>query len=272
MNTKTLRALSTIAILFVSLGVMAQHTTRILAIGNSFSRDAIEQNLWDLANANGEKSIIGNLYIGGCPIVTHVENSRSDSAAYVYRKIGTDGVRVETPAKRLSDALAEEPWDIVTVQQASYDSGNYESFALLSELVAYVRARVPSTTKILFHQTWAYAQNSTHGGFKRYNNDQMTMYNAICDCAKRAVKDYGLDGWIPAGTAIQYGRATALGDNLNCDGHHLNGVGKYIAACTWYEYIFHRSVVGNRFAGEANATEKKLAQKSAHKAVKRSRK
>lgn len=40
-------------------------TLRILSIGNSFSEDAVEQNLADLARADGRCAIIGNLYIGG---------------------------------------------------------------------------------------------------------------------------------------------------------------------------------------------------------------
>ena len=37
---------------------------RILAIGNSFSQDAVEQYLYELFDAAGIKVIIGNMYIG----------------------------------------------------------------------------------------------------------------------------------------------------------------------------------------------------------------
>ena len=46
---------------------------KILAIGNSFSADAVEQELYGLFAAEGKKVIIGNLYIGGCPLATHAE-------------------------------------------------------------------------------------------------------------------------------------------------------------------------------------------------------
>ena len=39
---------------------------RILAIGNSFSQDAIENYLHQLAEASGKQTIIANMYIGGC--------------------------------------------------------------------------------------------------------------------------------------------------------------------------------------------------------------
>lgn len=273
MKTSFLRKTVIAAMMILSISAAAQEKVmKILAVGNSFSRDAVEQYLWDLADADGKKCIIGNLYIGGCPISRHVDNARNDAPAYEYRKIGTDGIRVQTDNKRLDEALREEQWDIVTVQQASYDSGNYDSFSLLPELVAYIRARVPSYTKVLFHQTWAYAQTSDHSGFKRYGNNQMTMYRAISECSARAARENELQGIIPAGTAIQIARSTELGDNLNADGYHLDHlVGRYIAACTWYEYIFKNNVKGNRFAPAGmTKKQKRLSQKSAHAACRKS--
>ena len=39
---------------------------KVLAIGNSFSQDAVEQYLYELAAAQGDSLVIGNAYIGGC--------------------------------------------------------------------------------------------------------------------------------------------------------------------------------------------------------------
>lgn len=246
----------------------AGDVVKILAIGNSFSRDAIEQNLWELADADGQEVVIGNMYIPGCPIDLHAENAKSDACTYEFVKINKEGKKTRKDSVSLDYALRNENWDIVTVQQASYSSGQYESYARLSELIEYVRMRVHYNTKILFHETWAYAANSTHQGFKRYGNDQLTMYKAIAKCAEQAVADNGLQGVIPSGDAIQAARATSLGDNLNIDGHHLNEKGKYIAACTWYETIFGRDVRKNTYRNAAlTPKEQKKAQKAAHKAA-----
>ena len=43
---------------FVLMGANAAKVVKILAIGNSFSEDAIEQNLHELADADGVKTII----------------------------------------------------------------------------------------------------------------------------------------------------------------------------------------------------------------------
>ena len=54
-------------------------TVRILAIGNSFSEDAVEEHLYNLAKEEGVPVIIGNMYIGGCPLERHVNNARKDA-------------------------------------------------------------------------------------------------------------------------------------------------------------------------------------------------
>lgn len=44
---------------------------------------------------------------------------------------------------------------------------------------------------------------------------------------------------IPAGTAIQNGRTSAIGDKFCQDGYHLNrDIGRFAVACTWYEFVF----------------------------------
>lgn len=75
--------------------VCAAKTVRILAIGNSFSQDAVEQYLHELAEAEGISTIIGNMFIGGCSLERHVKNARDNAPAYAYRKIGTDGKKRE---------------------------------------------------------------------------------------------------------------------------------------------------------------------------------
>ena len=50
--------------------VAANDTIRILCIGNSFSWDAVEQELAPLCEAGKQPIIIGNLYYGGCSLET----------------------------------------------------------------------------------------------------------------------------------------------------------------------------------------------------------
>lgn len=253
-------------------GVYAQQkTVRILAIGNSFSQDAVEQYLHELAEAEGISTIIGNMFIGGCSLERHVKNARDNAPAYAYRKIGTDGKKREKGKMSLEAVLADEAWDYVSLQQASPFSGMYETYeASLPELIEYVKARLPKKTKLMLHQTWAYASTSKHSGFKNYNCNQLTMYQAIADAVKKAAKANKIKIVIPSGTAIQNARTSFIGDHLNRDGYHLDvKIGRYTAACTWFERIFKHNVVGNPYTPEGlDEARKAVAQKAAHAAVK----
>ena len=259
-------------LLLLAGGAYAQQkTVRILAIGNSFSQDAVEQYLHELAEAEGISTIIGNMFIGGCSLERHVKNARDNAPAYAYRKIGTDGKKREKGKMSLETVLADEDWDYVSLQQASPFSGMYETYeASLPELIEYVKARLPKKTKLMLHQTWAYASTSKHSGFKNYNCNQLTMYQAIANAVKKAAKANKIKIVIPSGTAIQNARTSFIGDHLNRDGYHLDvKVGRYIAACTWFERIFKHNVVGNPYAPEGlDEARKAVAQKAAHAAVK----
>ena len=259
-------------LLLLAGGVYAQQkTVRILAIGNSFSQDAVEQYLHELAEAEGISTIIGNMFIGGCSLERHVKNARDNAPAYAYRKIGTDGKKREKGKMSLEAVLADEDWDYVSLQQASPFSGMYETYeASLPELIEYVKARLPKKTKLMLHQTWAYASTSKHSGFKNYNCNQLTMYQAITDAVKKAAKVNKIKIVIPSGTAIQNARTSFIGDHLNRDGYHLDvKIGRYTAACTWFERIFKHNVVGNPYAPEGlDEVRKAVAQKAAHAAVK----
>lgn len=213
---------------------------KILAIGNSFSVDALEQDLHDIVSDAGKEIVIGNLYIGGCSIDRHFKNLTDDIADYSYRKIGVDGVVDTIPNCTLTLAIADEEWDFITFQQASHDSGEYHTFSNLPALIAGVRELAGPKPVFLWHMTWAYSPDSSHDGFKRYGNDQAAMYRAIVECAKRALQDNPeLKGVIPVGTAIQDARTSSLGPDLTRDGYHLDlQTGRYIAACTWFDALF----------------------------------
>lgn len=274
---KTLRFVLVALFCLVSVAMNAQtdKVIKILTIGNSFSEDAVEQHLHDIAKADGVKVIIGNMYIGGCSLERHLNNAKDNKAAYKYRKIGLDGKKVETKSFTLQAALADEQWDYVSFQQNSGRSGQYDTWmASLPQLMKYVRTKVPKKAKMVIHQTWAYDKTSKHKDFKNYNNDQDLMFNSIVDAVNRVAKELGVKVIVPSGTAVQNARTTPLGECITRDGYHLHKTyGRYVAACTWYEKIFKRNVVGNTYLPQNMTPEQQIAaQKSAHAAVKKPKK
>ena len=246
---------------------------KILAIGNSFSEDAIEHYLFGLAKAGGYKVIIGNLYVGGAPLALHWKNAKADNAAYEYRKIAIDGKKERFPKTSIAKALADEKWDYISFQQSSPNSGLYETYVEpLPLLFDYVKQRaINPKVKYVYHQTWAYAQNSTHKGFANYDKDQMKMYSDIVTTTKKAWKLASFSLLVPTGTAIQNARTSFIGDNMCRDGYHLNlYIGRYTASCVWYEAVFKESVIGNSYRPDKVTQREALAgQAAAHKAIKR---
>lgn len=239
---------------------------RILAIGNSFSQDAVEQYLWDLFGAAGQEVVIGNLYIGGCTLERHAAHAASGQADYAYRKV-VDGVRTEETGWTLAQGLADEPWDYVSLQQASGSSGIYSTYTpYLAELVDYVKARTSAGVKVAFHETWAYAATSDHTEFPKYGSDQQTMYAAIVEAVQQAVREHGIGTVIPSGTAIQNARTSYLGDSFNRDGYHLETTyGRYTAACTWFETLSGIPATDARwFPASIDAATADLCRTAAH--------
>ena len=215
---------------------------KVLAIGNSFSMD----NMWhleDLARSEGYTDVkLGILYIGGSSLETNWKNADGDLAKYRYY-YNYDANWEDTGGQNfpISQALAEQDWDIVTLQQASGNSGQDNTFEpYLANLIDYVQKNEPGA-KIVWNMTWAYAQDSTHSSFPNYDNDQMTMYNAIIGAVENVVVPYvtagQIDKIIPCGTAVQNARTSFVGDKFNRDGYHLNILGRILTACTWYSVL-----------------------------------
>lgn len=256
-----------------TLSVSAQEKIlKVLAIGNSFSEDGIENYLYDLAKADGQQIIIGNMYIGGASIELHVKNSREDKASYSYRKVGLDGKKMTTKDVSISHAIADEDWDYISLQQASPFSGQHTVIMKdLPELIRYVNSLKKPHTKLLYHQTWAYQQDSDHKGFANYDKSQEKMYASIVDATKKISKMKDFDLVVPAGTAIQNARTSSQGDTYTRDGYHLElNFGRFTAACTWYEKLLGKDVRKNSYKPE-QVTDKqaKIAKQAAHKAVKK---
>lgn len=246
-------------------------TLRLLCIGNSFSLDAVDQNLHDIALADGKVFIIGNMYIGGCTLERHHKNMTEDLPAYRYDKVSADGKLIYTRNFRLSDAFADEKWDAVTLQQQSIRAALPETFEpYLEELVSYIKANTGDNVRLMWHQTWAYAKNSCNKQFaEKFDRSQKRMYEDIMAASRMVCEKYGFEV-IPCGTAVQNLRTSAERENLTRDGYHLSlTVGRYTAAATFYEVLSRgRSVVGNSYRPAALAAFRlPSAQNAAHFAV-----
>ena len=268
MTLRRYSLLSLILLLLLAIPLLsAAKVVKVLAIGNSFSQDAVEQYLWELANAQGDSLIIGNAYIGGCSIDRHYSNLKTGKSDYEYRKV-VDGVRSNKKQTDLKSIIRDEQWDLITLQQASALSGQPQSYASLGQLLRLVQSYTTNLhVRFAWHMTWAYADSCNHKGFAYYGHDQRRMYNAITSTIQQVLPAVGITSIIPSGTAIQLVRYR-LGDILTRDGFHLSyTLGRYTAACTWCEFLTGHIVDGNTYRPETISEEEaQVCQQEAHEA------
>ena len=215
----------------------------ILAIGNSFSRDATAY-LHGVCENLGIPVHVVNLYIGGCPLERHWNNIEKNERAYQYQENGVVTDRYVS----IADVLHEKPWDYIVTQQSSHDSGwldTYEPFTGL--LLDYLKKEVP-TAKILMQQPWAYEIDSDHGCFIRYNRDQQEMYRRSRANYHAIADKYGFP-LIPCGDVIQNIRkhpefdVSKGGKSICRDGFHMHYLyGRFALSCTWAKTLLDADI------------------------------
>ncbi len=236
-------------------------TFRTLTIGNSFSQDALAY-VHQIARAAGIDWEANNLYIGGCPIEAHYRNYLEKAETYSLETNGKTTGRMVS----INEMLTNGVYDVVTTQQASYNSGNPDTYALLPELVGWIRDAQP-TAKLYLQETWAYEIDSTHGAFPDYHSDQRYMY----ECLRDAYYDYAKRveaAIIPTGDVVQYFREHVArydyahgGLSLNRDGFHLSiPYGRYLNSAVWFETLLGGDIRGNAYVPEGVTDVSLLAE------------
>ncbi len=207
---------------------------KLLSIGNSFSQDA-HGYLHDMFKSVGVDVHNVNACVAGCSLEMHWNFWNSDEQVYLYEEKA-----VLTKHTTLREALTAEKWDIITLQQVSHFSGQYETYQpFFNDLYREIKALCPDA-KFYVHKTWAYESDFVSSNFEIYNSDQHYMYECVCDANKRAAESVGAD-IIPAGDVIQYLRDNTKefdykngGPSFNRDGFHLTlDYGRYAATLTW---------------------------------------
>jgi len=231
---------------------------KILAIGNSFSQDAMQWQYQILEDAGYSSVTLGNLVIGGSSLQKHWGQANGDPPIYEYYK-NTNGSWQVRYSTSIEYGIINEDWDVITLQQASPDSGlpgtyNPEHEPWLDNLVNYINNKKTNpTARLGWHMTWAYQQNCTYTYFSNYGNQQMTMYEAILSAVQQKIVPHeAFDFIIPTGTAIQNMRTSYVGDTLTRDGFHLSlYLGRYIAGMAWVKAVTGETIDGITYTPNA---------------------
>ena len=216
---------------------------QILAIGNSFSQDAVRY-LHKIARKAGDKLTVVNLYIGGCTLERHFRNMHTGERAYELEINGErSGFFVS-----LKEALLNRAWDVVTFQQGSPKSTNYDTYQpYLGELSAYVRQLCPKAKQVI-HQTWAYEAGSEKLTVLMGYSDPAQMTADIVAAYAEAAASIGADAIIPSGALMAKMSANGM-EKVHRDTFHASlGAGRYALALLWYGVLTGKDVSADGFA------------------------
>lgn len=295
-----------VAVLFSCAARAAEKTVKVLAVGNSFSANALRY-FSDIVKASGSKTVAVNAMIGGCDFERHMRHAD----AFEADSSDTNG-RPYAGRASLKDLLTTQKWDFVTIQQASPKSFRPETFHPHADrLVAYIKKYAPQA-EIVIHQTWAYRDDHRWFAEREKNREQPEnrdiMYRGLRAAYDGLAKDTGFR-LIPCGDAMELARLDpawgkfvpdasfdpkaavypALPKNekrslhsgyswkkdaktgkatLGKDAFHANTPGEYLQGCVWLEFFFGQSAVGNSFVPKGMAAEDAaVLQRVAHRAV-----
>ena len=297
---------------FITEGVAKE--MKVLMIGNSFSI-CVGNNLPQIVKA-GKKHhlILTSAYIGGCSLETHAKHlvqAEKDPDFKPYRINVWDSDDLRTGKSRkgnVFELLKNNKYDVITIQQASHFSWNYNTYQPHADtVIAYIRKFNPQA-KILIQQTWAYRSDDARlqPGENSWGFDQQGMHERVRAAYHKLAAEKGF-GIIPTGDAIAIYRqstpaykalsAKELAQYANpdlppmakdivgrdfwkkqkdgtmslaADRIHLNFKGEYLQACVWYGYLFGEDPAEIRYEHpKISSSECKALAAAAKKALRK---
>ena len=202
----------------------------------------------------------------------------------------------------VNQLLKENQYDIISIQQASHESFDYQTYQpFVQEVIDYIQKYNPKA-EIVIQQTWAYRSDSER--LKNWNVSQNEMHKKVC-AAYQILADKTDFRIIPVGEAVNIARQNKIyqftpptqeelakftypnrpssasdvvgkffysknkGKKiLEADAHHLNFKGEYLQACVWFGTIFDENPTEIKFKPQKLSTEEAtILKKAAAEAV-----
>jgi hypothetical protein len=251
--------------------VAQARTVRLFLIGNSFSENA-SQHLPQLAKDGGHELIIGRAEAPGHSLQQHwaaveaAEANPNDAKGKIYR------------GKSLRELLSAGTWDIVTIQQASINSGYLDSYHPYAQNLYNFIKKLQPNAEVVIHETWPYRSDSRDFSYVAANGVQAgsdrEMFEKLMASYHTVAGELGVR-LIPVGEAFwrvnsnpQWGykkdtnfdfehpvfpnlpdQTNSLNagyrwegqTKLGFDSHHSSEAGKYLGALVWYGFLFDES-------------------------------
>lgn len=216
---------------------------KLLLISNSFGVN-LQTYVKEIAKLNGIELSIYTLYIGGCPLKSHDANIKENKKDYELYVDGTSTGRFVS----INEALLMEKWDYVSLQQASHVSGDISSYyPYFNNVYTYVKKVCP-TSKIMWHQTWAYSGKNpvkydevpTWLPSFNFKND-VEMKEGIDKALSKIMSEYKIDLLINSGDVV-FEAMKVFDDVYDFVGFHLNELGCYLIGLNFIKKLSGKKI------------------------------
>lgn len=219
----------------------------VLFIGNSYtaSNGTIPALLRDIALSLGDEIEVDSHTLGGYTFELHSTNQT-------------------TLAK-----IASQNWDFVVLQEQSQRPA-FPPAQVEEEVFPYAKVLCDSIysnqacTKPIFFLTWGHKNGDVNNCVHyppicTYEGQQWRLRESYVQMAEDN------NGWVaPCGMAFKYIRDNNPDIELYTpDNSHPSLFGSYLAACTFYSTIFHKSPIGASFPEGINESEANILQNAA---------
>lgn len=232
--------------------VNLDHDLRVFIMGNSYTLDvtAYLEDLIRAANINLDQlGIYAGIFNGG-QLADWVSRYNYGSDVTLQKMAGNIIMNETGSVKE----LLNQEWDLIVLLQASNVSYDWSTFEKsLPELLSIIHENcINKDVKIAYQIPWGHTEDTA---------PQELAGNI--ECTQKLMEEFEITDIIPIGTAVQNARNTSLNTPLYLtrDNWHLcMGVGRYLAACTFFESVItpisHISVLGNTAIHQLTDDEK----------------
>ena len=225
----------------------AEADFRILFIGNSFTKDAVE-HLPGILNAAGLNKIqLVHMYYGGRTIPEYNSGWSSSTDYHCYLCNPGQTSWTDLTGKSLAQVAISAKFDIVTIQehtgrQLAWGWTNDEKAAVngLVQKVKEAQTSVGASPKFYYILSQAYHDLTKAQNVTKPFNTTAEMWTVIATQARAVMNDCDFDGIISTGAMLQNLRTSGLNNEMGLtrDGYHMDyGLARYGAACTVFETI-----------------------------------
>src|SRR5688572_10900236 len=236
-----------ITVVTSSIFQLEAQTTRVLFIGNSYTYfNDLPLLVYEIALANGDSLIVDSYTPGGYSFEDHYIDANTIAKIY------------------------SQQWDYVILQEQSQKPGLSPTsvgvwvYPYAEILDSMIHENNPCTETV-FYMTWGRENgDATYCPFY----PPMCTYEGMHARIRETYMELGLMNNAtvsPVGAAWRYMRSLNPAFNLyQGDGSHPSIYGSYLAACTFYTTLFHKSPVGNTFISSLTQNDATDIQNAVH--------